>query len=190
MWKSVLNQWDFAPKYWQIGIWRGVSLHVRPSAKSASSNAAAGGARLQTLPTVLPHLSPPYTSAELEMRAAVMVEEALVGTDLTLEWSVSCTTDASAPTAVVRSTVKATGAFVETAANASAVLKSPRLWWPNGYGRQHRYKLTVKLLSGSVVLDETEAKFGVRHLENLVSARASLPHSKPELTPRVLAAGK
>jgi hypothetical protein len=37
---TFLAQWDFAPKYWQIGIWRRALLHVRPSA-------AAGAARQQ-----------------------------------------------------------------------------------------------------------------------------------------------
>jgi beta-galactosidase/beta-glucuronidase len=48
------------------------------------------------------------------------------------------------------------------------MIYSPRLWWPNGYGKQHRYKLTVKLMSDTgTLLDSTEAKFGIRHLENL-----------------------
>jgi hypothetical protein len=47
-------------------------------------------------------------------------------------------------------------------------LPSPRLWWPNGYGKQHRYRLVVRLLgSDASILDSTEALFGVRHLQNL-----------------------
>jgi beta-mannosidase len=159
-WKSVLNQWDFACKYYQIGIWRGVSLHIGAPGSRGS------GAKLQTLPTVLPHLAPPYTTATLELRGAVLLDPLHLGKQLRLQWSVECLTDPGAPNASVYST--AIGSAPTTAVNASVQLRSPRLWWPNGYGKQNRYRLTLTLLdSDANILDSTGALFGVRHLQNL-----------------------
>jgi hypothetical protein len=95
-------QWDFATKYYQIGIWRGVSLHI----------SSASGGVLQPLPTVLPHLTPPYSSAMLELRGAVAVQQqqqqpALVGKTLKLAWDITCLTDPTAPSATVHTTFSA-----------------------------------------------------------------------------------
>jgi hypothetical protein len=92
---------------------------------------------------------------------------AKVGKELALEWAVACLTDPAAPPAVARSIVRAT-AVAETPLSASLALPSPRLWWPNGYGPQHRYRLTLRVYTagpggGRVLLDETTSTFGVRH---------------------------
>lgn len=135
-----------------------MSLHLSP----------VSGATLQPLPTVLPHLVTPYSSATLELRAHVAVEQAQVGKTLTLLWSVACLTDPRAGSAAVTTTVIAASSNPRLAVNASAVLSSPRLWWPNGYGEQHRYLLTLTLTSESgALLDSTESKFGIRHLQNI-----------------------
>ncbi|MCB2206776.1 MAG: glycoside hydrolase family 2 protein [Bacteroidetes bacterium] len=42
---------------------------------------------------------------------------------------------------------------------------NPKLWWPNGYGEQHRYKLTVKLLDEDKLMDEVSFKTGLRKVE-------------------------
>ena len=52
MWKSRLNRWDFAPKTWQLGLWRRVFLRTHGAA-----------ATLDPLPSVLPRLQPPYATA-------------------------------------------------------------------------------------------------------------------------------
>jgi len=45
------------------------------------------------------------------------------------------------------------------------ILDRPKLWWPNGYGPQNLYKLTVKfLINNKVVSDEEQVSFGVREL--------------------------
>jgi mannosylglycoprotein endo-beta-mannosidase len=47
-------------------------------------------------------------------------------------------------------------------------LPSPRLWWPNGYGRPELYKLTVKfLIDDKVESDEETVSFGIRELSTL-----------------------
>jgi beta-mannosidase len=43
-------------------------------------------------------------------------------------------------------------------------LASPRLWWPNGYGEQARYRLVVTLCEGEAQLDRREQLLGLRRL--------------------------
>jgi beta-mannosidase len=42
---------------------------------------------------------------------------------------------------------------------------NPKLWWPNGYGEQHRYELTVKLLDENKSIDEVSFKTGLKKVE-------------------------
>lgn len=42
------------------------------------------------------------------------------------------------------------------------VIKSPQLWWPNGYGKQPLYKIIVTLMCGNTVLDVWEKHIGLR----------------------------
>ncbi|MDQ2732185.1 MAG: glycoside hydrolase family 2, partial [Armatimonadota bacterium] len=59
---------------------------------------------------------------------------------------------------------------------------SPRLWWPNGYGRPELYTLKLSLQSGGAVSDEQNVRFGIRkftyhfepHLTLLVNGRRIL----------------
>ncbi|WP_432846236.1 glycoside hydrolase family 2 protein [Amycolatopsis sp. CA-161197] len=44
-------------------------------------------------------------------------------------------------------------------------LDRPKLWWPNGYGDPHRYRLTIAVESGRQVCDERTVDFGVRRIE-------------------------
>ncbi|WP_030903362.1 glycoside hydrolase family 2 protein [Streptomyces sp. NRRL F-5126] len=44
-------------------------------------------------------------------------------------------------------------------------LHRPKLWWPNGYGDPHRYRLTIGVESSGRVHDERTLDFGVRRIE-------------------------
>jgi mannosylglycoprotein endo-beta-mannosidase len=44
-------------------------------------------------------------------------------------------------------------------------LDRPKLWWPNGYGDPHRYRLTLGVESGGQLCDERTVDFGVRRIE-------------------------
>ncbi|WP_037914429.1 glycoside hydrolase family 2 protein [Actinacidiphila yeochonensis] len=48
---------------------------------------------------------------------------------------------------------------------AALRLNRPKLWWPNGYGDPHRYRLTIGVESGGQVHDERTVDFGVRRIE-------------------------
>ena len=43
-------------------------------------------------------------------------------------------------------------------------MKNPRLWWPNGYGEQPLYDLSLVLETGGVTSDEKTVPFGVRQV--------------------------
>lgn len=43
-------------------------------------------------------------------------------------------------------------------------IKNPRLWWPNGYGRQEMYILELTATNGKSISDVQKVKFGVREM--------------------------
>jgi len=49
---------------------------------------------------------------------------------------------------------------------ADLSLENPKLWWPNGYGKQDLYPLQIKFLSGTQVLDQEHLTIGVRQIDN------------------------
>lgn len=57
-------------------------------------------------------------------------------------------------------------------AHSELALASPRLWWPNGYGEQALYRVTLSALAGETVLDTAAARFGVRELSYTLAVDA------------------
>lgn len=55
-------------------------------------------------------------------------------------------------------------------------VKNPRLWWPNGYGAQHLYEMTLILTSvdSGRELDRKKIRFGVRELDYELTAHTPL----------------
>lgn len=55
------------------------------------------------------------------------------------------------------------------------VLHHPRLWWPNGYGKQDLYRMKISLcaISTGETLDVKEVRFGVRELEYELTAHTT-----------------
>ena len=54
------------------------------------------------------------------------------------------------------------GGLKENRAVVSIDINDPRLWWPNGYGKQNLYKISVNLIKGDKVLDAKEITTGLR----------------------------
>jgi len=50
---------------------------------------------------------------------------------------------------------------------------NPILWWPNGYGVQHLYKIEAKLIQGKNIISNKTKKIGVRKTE-LITSKDSL----------------
>jgi len=54
---------------------------------------------------------------------------------------------------------------LDNAQHAELSLKEPRLWWPNGYGEQHLYDLSLRFeMESGTLSDEKREKVGVRKL--------------------------
>lgn len=54
------------------------------------------------------------------------------------------------------------GEVLFTGKDAHIEVKEPKLWWPNGYGRQPLYTLKVQLEKGGEILDEKKYRIGLR----------------------------
>ncbi|MGQ9673472.1 MAG: glycoside hydrolase family 2 protein [Candidatus Aminicenantales bacterium] len=49
-------------------------------------------------------------------------------------------------------------------------LRHPRLWWPHPWGEQNLFKLRLKFVRKKAVLDEREVRFGIRKVEEYITA--------------------
>jgi beta-mannosidase len=57
------------------------------------------------------------------------------------------------------------GKEVEIENDKETKIQEPKLWWPNGYGKQYLYKVTVQAIKGGKVIDENQKKIGLRTLK-------------------------
>ena len=163
-WKCMTNAgWDWGAAIITTGIWKDVRL------------VATEGVRLAN-PIVLPQLAPPYGLATLNTRSNVQSDKAR---SVELSYRVRCLTAADRPTIASH--------HVELVAGAGHVdfslkIADPRLWWPNGYGKQHLYELEVTAREadeaaahdtpGRVSLDCVRTTFGIRDLQMLQNPEA------------------
>ncbi|RYG09319.1 MAG: glycoside hydrolase family 2, partial [Caulobacteraceae bacterium] len=56
------------------------------------------------------------------------------------------------------------GGETRTVAAPDALLRNPRLWWPNGYGTPNLYRLRLRFVQGRSESDSVETGFGVREM--------------------------
>jgi beta-mannosidase len=64
-----------------------------------------------------------------------------------------------------RFTLSFKGKILESSASPEIRVSRPQLWWPNGFGPQPLYELTVDLLDHGVVLDSWHRRIGLRTIE-------------------------
>ena len=57
------------------------------------------------------------------------------------------------------------GKEVEIKNDKETKIQEPKLWWPNGYGKQYLYKVTVQAIKDGKVIDENQKKIGLRTLK-------------------------
>ncbi len=63
-------------------------------------------------------------------------------------------------------------------------LKNPDLWWPNGYGRQPLYRLSLKVTGDGRTEDEKTIRFGIRELTyELTADLPGQPGARVEFVP-------
>ncbi len=56
------------------------------------------------------------------------------------------------------------GASKQVAFDPAPVMKNPALWWPNGYGTQPQYELSLQFVAGGSVSHAQTVRFGVRQI--------------------------
>ena len=139
--------WDFCPRMIQTGIWRSVRLDL--------FRARIGRLRSAT------RLSQDRRHATLDIDA--VVDGASSGTTLT-----ATLVDPDGHT-VARERVDPG----DGAASVRMELDRPQLWWPNGLGRPHRYRLELALHAAGEQLDTRTIAIGVRSVA--LEANAGAP---------------
>ncbi|NLD73550.1 MAG: glycoside hydrolase family 2 protein, partial [Chloroflexi bacterium] len=140
--------WDWGPRVVQIGLWRPVRLEIARRARVVSPYAYARS------------ISDDVASVHVEAQVDSYVDADLSAeVQITLEGATKAS--ARVPVTNVRG-VEGLDALLE--------VPEPRLWWPNGYGDQPLYDVTIRLLDGDEVLDETTFRTGLRTIRLIQEA--------------------
>lgn len=132
--------WDIAPRFVSAGLWRGVYLREKRRTYLKETY---------------------FTTLQLARdEAAVLLKFRFAADDPLLEGF-----------AVRIRGVCGESEFCETVRvkfcsdELTFKVKSPRLWWPKGYGEANLYRTTIELLHGGEVVDSCTQQLGIRLLE-------------------------
>jgi mannosylglycoprotein endo-beta-mannosidase len=108
-----------------------------------------------------------HVSTTLENKSAQPVTGTLAGT-IRLENSQERNSEAPPITFQKSVTIPASGK-IEIALDRNVIpelhISNPRLWWPNGYGPQNLYTLTLRFDIGGKTSDTATRQFGIRKIE-------------------------
>ena len=133
--------WDWGPRLPDAGIWRDVSL------------VAFSAARLDGV-----YVTQDHETQGVFLRFQVWADcigqreaQPLGGTD-----GLTCRAEVISPEGD-RLTFSQ-----EEMLEGRVLIRDPMLWWPNGYGEQPLYQVTVELCSGGHVLDRWQRRIGLR----------------------------
>jgi exo-1,4-beta-D-glucosaminidase len=63
------------------------------------------------------------------------------------------------------------GESKQVAFDPAPVMKNPKLWWPNGYGAQRQYDLSLQFVAGGSVSHAHTVRFGVRRITSEMHER-------------------
>ncbi|MEN4041708.1 MAG: glycoside hydrolase family 2 protein, partial [Anaerolineaceae bacterium] len=130
--------WDWGPQLPPIGIWKDIRLE------------AFSQARLSDV-----HLRQSHADNTVTICANVTVD-AWTNTPLQVRLEVEHASDSFLGQQV---------AVVTGKAQPAVIIQHPELWWPNGYGEQPLYNITVILEEGHRELDRRTYRLGLRTLE-------------------------
>ncbi|MBK7180851.1 MAG: glycoside hydrolase family 2 protein [Chloroflexi bacterium] len=129
--------WDWGPQLPPIGIWKDIRLE------------GGDGVRLADV-----HLRQHHADGQVTISAALTLEG---WTDEAL----SARLRIVAPDGEVFEAEAAISADL----NLQSTISNPQLWWPNGYGPQPLYHITINLRQGDAELDSRGYQLGLRTLE-------------------------
>lgn len=131
--------WDWGPQLPPIGIWKDIRLEGYE------------GMRLEDV-----HLSQQHIEGRVEIDAKV-IGQVWEDQPRQVIMRINALDDKQFETSSVISVGKV--------GQLKIVIDNPQLWWPNGYGAQPLYKVTIELRQGSLILDSKEYQLGLRTIE-------------------------
>ncbi|MHB9131365.1 MAG: glycoside hydrolase family 2 protein [Armatimonadota bacterium] len=140
-------KWDFSTRYLPVGVWRGVRLEAHQAFRVVDVWArpkvdiTEHSATITTTVTFIGPESRPH-----EVRTSLCYGDEVVSVD--------------------HSRQKGSTALQEVVHHH--FIGNPRLWWPNGYGTQHRYRMVAEVFDAQGELaDRKEVTVGLREVHYL-----------------------
>lgn len=130
--------WDWGPQLPPIGIWKPIYLLGQSTARLSDV-----------------HLRQRHHDGQVTLSTRLMLER-WGGEPLAARLQVQGP-DGTA--------VQTRTAVTQDAATLEVSIPQPRLWWPNGYGQQPLYQVTVELTASDRVADRRTYQVGLRTLE-------------------------
>lgn len=80
---------------------------------------------------------------------------------------------------------------MDPSAYKELTIKNPRLWWPNGMGKQNLYNADLKITAGSDISDRKSVRFGIREMSyELMVSMPDQKNQRIEYTPVEAIKGK
>jgi beta-mannosidase len=139
--------WDWGPRIAQVGLWRPAYLELIRCARLLepffyAESATADSARVRVSATVESFREDEDEGHVPPLQAAISM--------------------AIGGTVQAEATVPVRDIAGEAAIDATLVIESPQLWWPNGIGAQPLYDITITLLSEGKRVDELAFRSGIR----------------------------
>jgi len=141
--------WDWIPaiRDRDTGIWQPVVL------------TASGGVKIGDAQVVTKLPLPAINSADIEI--TVPLEN---GTDSPVHGTLKASFDQTAVAKEITLPPGKTNVKLTSAEFAQLNVQNPRLWWPNGYGKQELYNLKLAFDEGNVESDSKQVRFGIREI--------------------------
>jgi len=119
-------------------------------------------------PFVTSEISPKYDEADLHVSAALENKSAnpvsgtLVGT---IQWKNGSGAEITFHKAVTIAANAKEVVSLDSKSMPELHISDPKLWWPNGYGPQNLYTLTLRFDVGAKTSDSSTQQFGIRKIE-------------------------
>ena len=130
--------WDWGPKIPDLGIWRDISL------------VGWDVGRIEDV-----YITQNHSADQVELNVKTDIEK----------WSEDAVDLVVSLTDPAGKTTSKTVVASNLNENISFIIEQPELWWPNGYGEQPLYEVTVAIKTSGQELDQKKYRIGLRTIE-------------------------
>ncbi|MBN1900744.1 glycoside hydrolase family 2 protein [Candidatus Sumerlaeota bacterium] len=142
---QYMTGWDWGPRLSGVGVWRPVKISLREKAT------------LHHVGIATREISPDKSSASLDLDIMMSSEKS---EEMALSCDISIRGERKTGFQKTVSIGKGNTPLKET-----VKVENPELWYPNGFGKQPLYSLSVKLSQGKKTVDQWEGTFGIRTIK-------------------------